>query len=338
MALPSRALQPHLLLPGTRGLLPEFFDRLGSNASVQPFGWMEGCVLDGLLDLGETPHGKRFTATAKDQLALFLPHGKLVYENSRGVPSDGRNSGIEGTLPFAALARVEPGNPWLDSAAAFWDSRADADGVVADGKTLTSEGSYTVGYPMAVIGRTRKSDRLERAALTQIRVRHRKLFDGQRFTRVRQPDGKTGDVNWSRGIAWQLLGATRTLAALRHRDDIKDAVAECQQLAEWVMKSQRADGLWSVTTSEAKLSADTAGSAGIAAGLAIGSAVGFLGDAAGKSADRTLAALQTHLTADGFLAGVAQANKGGPRLQSGKYRVIYQMGMGLMAQLVAARS
>jgi hypothetical protein len=39
---------------------------------------------------------------------------------------------------------------------------------------------------------------------------------------------------------------------------------------------------------------------------------------------------------DGFLGGVAQANKGGERLQRGDYRVIYQMGMGLMAQLIAA--
>lgn len=39
---------------------------------------------------------------------------------------------------------------------------------------------------------------------------------------------------------------------------------------------------------------------------------------------------------DAFLGRVAQSNKGGEALQRGNYRVIYQMGMGLMAQLIAA--
>ena len=34
---------------------------------------------------------------------------------------------------------------------------------------------------------------------------------------------------------------------------------------------------------------------------------------------------------------VAQGNKGGEALQRGGYRLVYQMGMGLMAQLIAAR-
>ncbi|WP_437206165.1 hypothetical protein [Planctomicrobium sp. SH664] len=42
------------------------------------------------------------------------------------------------------------------------------------------------------------------------------------------------------------------------------------------------------------------------------------------------------LTPDGFLQGASQSNKGGEDLQRSEYRVIYQMGMGLMAQLLAA--
>jgi len=49
-----------------------------------------------------------------------------------------------------------------------------------------------------------------------------------------------------------------------------------------------------------------------------------------------LVGLKTHLTPDGFLGGVSQSNKGGEALQRGSYRVIFQMAMGLMAQLVAA--
>ena len=38
----------------------------------------------------------------------------------------------------------------------------------------------------------------------------------------------------------------------------------------------------------------------------------------------------------GFLDGAAPSNKGGLELQRSDYRGIFQMGMGLMAQLIAA--
>ncbi|MGH9839132.1 MAG: glycoside hydrolase family 88 protein [Blastocatellia bacterium] len=95
---------------------------------------------------------------------------------------------------------------------------------------------------------------------------------------------------------------------------------------------QRSDGLWSVFVDEPKLAPNTAGSAGVAAALAIGAQQGWLGQDARTAAERCLAGLKPHLTLDGFLSGVAQANKGGESLQRGDYRVIYQMAMGLMAQ------
>lgn len=70
--------------------------------------------------------------------------------------------------------------------------------------------------------------------------------------------------------------------------------------------------------------------------LAIGAQQGWLDNTAKSAATRTLAGLQPHLTPDGLLGGVSRANKGGEQLQRGNYRVIYQMGMGLMAQLMAA--
>jgi hypothetical protein len=54
------------------------------------------------------------------------------------------------------------------------------------------------------------------------------------------------------------------------------------------------------------------------------------------AARRTLKALEGQLTPDGFLGGVAQSNRGGEALQRGGYRVISQMAMGLMGQLIAA--
>ncbi len=240
-------------------------------------------------------------------------------------------------MPFAALARLEPEHPLLDLPLRFWPKRADADGCVIDRDMTTSEGAYTVGYPMAVIGRSRKAEALERAALTQLRVRQARLFDGKTFWRTSTPDGKKGNRNWARGIAWQLLGTARTLGVLRDRNDINDLIGSFKELAEWVTGWQQPDGLWSVFVDQPKLTADTAGAAGLAAALAIGVKFGWLGSAAEKASRKALDGLKAHLTPDGFLGGVAQANKGGETLQRGTYRVVYQMGMGLTAQLVAAQ-
>ncbi len=57
---------------------------------------------------------------------------------------------------------------------------------------------------------------------------------------------------------------------------------------------------------------------------------------AAEPARRALQAVQAYLTPDGFLGGVAQVNKAGEALQRSTYRVISQMAMGMMGQLVAA--
>jgi unsaturated rhamnogalacturonyl hydrolase len=102
------------------------------------------------------------------------------------------------------------------------------------------------------------------------------------------------------------------------------------------MKHQRDDGLWAVYVKRPDLTQDTAGSSGIAASLAIGDQQGWLDESAREAAERTLSGLKPHLTPDGFLSGAGQSNKGGGSLQSGNCRVIYQMAMGLMGQLIAA--
>ena len=102
------------------------------------------------------------------------------------------------------------------------------------------------------------------------------------------------------------------------------------------MPFQKADGLWNVFADKPALPADTSGSAGIAAALAIGAQQGWLDHTAKSAATTTLAGSQPHLTPNGLLGGVSHANKGGEQLLRGNYRVIYQMGMGLMAQFMAA--
>ena len=333
------ALQPHLLVPGAAEAMTEYFARLETLACVQTFSWQGGCVLDGLLDLSARPAHATLKEAARRQLARFVIDGKLIYENHISAPSDGRIYGIEGTLPFAALAKLDPQSPLLDLALGSWAKKHDAEDAILDGQHTSSEGAYTVGYPLAVIARLRKDDALEQLALTQLRVRQARLFDGKMFWRTSEPkDGaiQKGNRAWARGVAWQMLGFARTLRELKHRSDLAELIASFQQLAAWILPYQRADGLWSVFVDQPALTPDTSGSAGIAAALAIGAQEGWLDATARTAAVKTLAGLKPHLTPDGFLGGVSQANKGGEGLQRGTYRVIYQMGMGLMAQLIAA--
>ncbi len=329
-------LLPHLLVPGSADAMSEFFARMNSLACVQQFGWMEGCVLDGLLDLSSLPRYSHLKDAARKHLALFFKGGRLIYENHVTEPSDDKLYGIEGGLPFAALARLEPQNPLLDLAVKFWVSRKRPTGSIQDGGSMSSEGAYTVGYALAEIAKARRSEELMLLALAQVRLRQAALFDGKEFCRTRGDDGKRGNRNWARGIAWQIVGLVRTLIVAGERGDIADLVASFRQLADWVTALQRDDGLWSVFADQPRLAPDTAGSAGIAAALAMGTRRGWLDAKAGAAAARTLAGLQKHLTPDGLLGGVSQSNKGGEGLQRGDYRSIYQMGMGLMAQLIAA--
>lgn len=242
-------------------------------------------------------------------------------------------------LPFAALAKLDPQSPLLDYAVTSLLKRKDAEGCIQDGQHTSSEGAYTVGYPLAVIAAQRKDDALEQVALDQLSVRQARLFDGRSFWRTSETkDGavKKGNRAWARGFAWQFLGYARTLREIKHRSDLAPHIAAFQQLAAWVLPHQRPDGLWSVILDKPELTPDTSGSAGIAAALAIGAQQGWLDGAAKFAAAKTLTGLKRHLTADGMLGGVSQANKSTEDLQRGTYRVIYQMGMGLMAQLIAA--
>lgn len=329
------ALRPHLMSPGNLSPRQEFRLRLRSLASVQQFGWMEGCVTEGLLDLAELPDGQPDRDGANRHLGMFIRNGRLTYESTRSTPSDDRIYGIEATLPFASLARTDRNHPLLPVALEGWKSRRRPSGAIQDGTSMSSEGAYTVAYPMAIIARARQDDELMREALRQCRHRM-SLFEGHRFWRTLEEDGRRNDRNWARGIAWQLLGLVRTLEVAGDRDDVADLREHLRLFSGWIMQYQRTDGLWSVIVNEPGLTADTSGSAGIAAALARAARKGWIDPAAGRCAERTLAGLHKHLTPDGFLGGASQSNKGGLELQKSEYRVIYQMGMGLMGQLIAA--
>ncbi|MBD2847824.1 glycoside hydrolase family 88 protein [Paenibacillus sp. IB182496] len=159
-------------------------------------------------------------------------------------------------------------------------------------------------------------------------------------------DGRRTFQHWARAYAWYMLGLTRALTELEQLpeelrpDDrtMADLRAECVRIAAVAMRHQRGDGLWSCFVDDHTVAPDTSGSAGIAAALAAGARAGLLPVDCGAlaSAERAFGALLEHLTPDGLLTGVSQSNRGGEALQRGDYRVISQMGMGLLAQLYAA--
>ncbi|WPB88583.1 hypothetical protein [Streptomyces malaysiensis] len=85
---------------------------LTSIASVQPFGWMEGCVLDALYDLHTTfPADTRAETALRDHLAVYVHGIRLRYEDPRSRPANDRVYGIEATLPFAVVAKRDPRTP-----------------------------------------------------------------------------------------------------------------------------------------------------------------------------------------------------------------------------------
>lgn len=337
LALPVE-LQPHLMTaPAAVDRVAEFHRRIASLASVQTFGWMQGCVFEGLRALAERHPTGPYAAARALHWQLFVPQrDRLVYEDPRSTPVDGRIYGIEGALPFADLVRFDPSSPHVDLFVTFARKHTRADGAIQDGTTLSAEGSYTIAYPLAVIAAQRRDAALADLARTQLRLRNERLWrDGALW--LRRSDSNTHTFRgWARGVAWHALGVARSIDPLRQSGDAAVAEAELRRIAAWVLPLQRPDGLWSCFVEDpATAVPDSSGSAGIAAALACGARLGVLDASAAAAARRALTGVRAHLTPDGLLGGVAQSNRGGEALQRSDYRVLAQMGMGLLAQLDA---
>ena len=329
--------QPHILAYKKKRVSKRyFFDQLFSENSLQGFGWMEGCVLDGLWQLDQF---KTFTGVSKvidNHLARFFDSsGNLIYEDAQSRISDKQITTIEATLPFAILAIQNPDHPFLKEVEKFWQDKKIKNGLVLDGNAVTAEGNYTLAYPMAVFGKIYNREDLIMMALAQLRLRSKRLILNDDFYLRYYSDDERTFKNWARGVAWYLLGMVRTLNVLGEREDIDDIKQEFERAAKKVLSYQRRDGLWNCFMDDDETKPDTSGSAGIAAAIAAACASGLLPHYLSTKAERTWEGLMPHLTPDGLLKQVAQSNKGGETLQRSAYRVISQMGMGLMGQLYA---
>ncbi len=334
--LNNQAFLPHIISSESeKGSVNEFLNCFTSVNSVQAFGWREGTVLDGLWQLYSKINNKKSLEALHQHLDLFFDEQQnLVYENGHSRPNDNRIDGIESTIPFATLARLYPDHPILKTVTKGWLELEKENGMVIDGTTVSAEGCYTVAYPMAVIGKAWNDEILKKNALEQLRHRFVLINDQTLYLRY-DTRGKYTYPNWARGAAWTLLGFARTISELKDEIDCADLIEKFSEAVHIAVSKQREDGLWSCFMHQKNSLPDTSGSAGISAAILTGINNGFLPKTYRIHAEKCWEALQNYITPDGFLKGVAQDNRGGVALQESNYRVIAQMGMGMVAQLYA---
>jgi rhamnogalacturonyl hydrolase YesR len=335
---------PHLLIGEEGRPIERYLASMASLSSLQPFGWLEGCVLDGLYSLRSVLGTERMESVITAHLGQFLDEdGQLLYEDLHGRKADGLFTTIEATLPLGVIVKLWPNHPVVTRAVAFWDSSgSSAGGPVIDGDTVTAEGSYTVAYPLATVAALLNRQELAEQAIRQVLLRRDWLAEGNHIhLRYHQQTGTHTFRSWARAYAWYMLGMTRTWIELkesRYADlpGVNEIEDELLRVAQAALSWRQPDGLWSCFLDEPETGIDTSGSAGIAAALALGARHGLLPQHCLVAAKESLSSLEPYLTPDGILSGVAQHNAGGLELQRCGYRVMSQMGMGLMAQLYAA--
>lgn len=339
-----RLFAPHLLI-GEGGSRMDFYvESFTSLSSLQPFGWLEGCVLDGLYALRPVLGAERIDPVIDAHLGQYIDdEGRLLYEDLHGRAADGTFTTIEATLPLAVIVKHRPDHPIVKQALAFWDSRgANGEGAVIDGHTITAEGMYTVAYPLAVMASRLGRNDLAEQAVRQVLLRRDSLAENRNvYLRYHKNTNSHSFRNWARAYAWYMLGMTRTWIELKQSDfagmpGVLEMERELVRVAATALSWRQQEGLWSNFLDEPETGIDTSGSAGIAAALALGTKHGLLPSSYAAAANVSLQALEAYLTPDGILSGVAQHNAGGMELQRCGYRVLSQMGMGLMAQLYAA--
>lgn len=335
--IPS-VFKPHLLLyndikPG----LDEVQRTLLKRDVYQPFGWMEGVVMDGL----QVFAGNQSVATQSldRRFNQYFQPKSFQYLGLNNVPIVNKVMNVETLLPFALYARYHPQHPALDEAIAFCENHTDKNEVISDDPksnfpTIKTEECYTVSYPLAVIGNQRNNQQLLDLAAKNLLARASLLADS---TGIYQRTNNTGGrvyKNWSRGVAWYLLGYIRSYEQLKNHPDAELIKKEFIRAAKYVMQFQQEDGMWSCFMGEPETGAETSGTAGLAAALKYGYQIGVLNADADKAAAKATIALEKWLTPDGLLTGTAQVNKGGEALQRSGYRVISPYTLGFMGYLL----
>jgi len=325
-------------LPASFSAVLECCSSLGS---LQRFGWMESCVLDGLAAVSAAlpEYNDESRAAIKRHWQCFAIQGDLVYGDDFSRVRSNEIYGIETVGPFGSSGAISESVVGERLLPAFVQERKRRFGSVRDQVGISTEGMLFLAYPLIAQGVKNQSEELIELGLAELLTRAEALCDGNAFYQLESPDGKRFFGNWSRGVAWYLLGLVRAAQVLpvAFQKEHLQIAQLLQDSCSLVLLWQRPDGLWPCFLDQTESVPDTAGSAGIAAALAhLGHSIPDATSGAARMAARTAAeALSGYLTADGFLQGVAQENKGGARLQQSEYRVIAQFGSGLLLQCLA---
>jgi len=338
----SEVYKPHLILykASTAGFASVKNTLLDRNM-YQPFGWMEGVVMDGLqvLSVSEPAANK----SLQKRFNQYFTDTSFSYTGLNNTPINNKVMNVETMLPFALFARFQPSHPSLEKAIDFCRQHQNKRGIISDDPESTNpiiktEECYTVSYPLAVIGANQYNIELQNLAVTNLLARANALADSTGIYQRTNNKGGREFKNWSRGVAWYLLGFIRSwqqLESHNDRDKIKD---EFVRAAKYVMQFQRPDGMWYCFMHEPDTGVETSGTAGIAAALKYGFELGVLNNKAAISSTKATNALMKFLTPDGLLTGTAQVNKGGEALQRSGFRVISPYTLGFMAYLMSTQN
>lgn len=331
------AFLPHILASDKRVTTHSdaWKERLLSLESLQTFGWMHGCVLDGIMEMSS--YSAQAKAALQRHIAMFFAGNELKYAAYRNQPRVNELSGVESLLPFAILARTNPEHPALLLVIDFCKEHQNAKQVIADGegnRPLKTEECYTVSYPLAVMARVFNRPELADWAVQTIVARVELLHTQEA---IYQRANERGDSriygNWGRGVAWYLLGIAKTITHLSPGKDRTTLIEQLNIAASQVIDRQQPNGLWHCFFDQPETDYETSGTAGIAAALAYAFQQGYLDRKALVAAQKAKKALASYLTPDGFLTGSAQANKGGVSLQTEGFRIIAPYTLGFLAHL-----
>jgi len=274
---------------------------------LSAIGWMEGCILEGMWHQGVTD------SVLKERLRKFV----RLYGGAQG---------LEGTLPVASLARLEPDHSWVDACLNLWRDHQQPDGSVTEGGRIVAESCLTVAYPLAVISRQRSEPALAEWAMTQLNACTHALLESDAILLRKGDDGTRVFPNWSRALGWFLLGHAMTLQEL----DAPPDLTAFEQAVDLALNLQAPDGLWRSFADDPECGPETSGSCAIAAALFRASErLPHRTSGCRKAVTRALEGLKLHRTSDGFLGGATQHNCGGEALQRGTYRVIHPYVLGL---------
>lgn len=345
-AVDANGLLPHLLIfgnPCEDSAYNVFEDNLYSLNSLNPFGWMEGCLLEGLSDAAQRGQ-VRAKKALQAHTEFFFENGSLSFDSyqSRKM-SNGAINSLEDLLPFAHLARTMPDNICI-ARAKQWILNYVKN---PKRKEFTTEGCYTLAYPLMEMARIGNDAKCAEYAIGEILKRDAILRSdiGDVSQRGMLPD-KTGLKNWSRGVAWYILGIVKTLQSMRRAgfanvrgaNDVKKAL---NLVVGRMLGLQTQEGFWYCFADDAATLSEASGTAGIAAGLAIGYLEGLLPEEAATAAKRAVDWFFTaknqdneylNITADGFSRNTTQSNRLGDAFQRSGKRVIMQVSSGLIEQ------